>query len=44
MLVIGAKEVEADKVAVRDRKQGDQGQRDVASFIASVREQIDLKS
>ncbi len=44
MLILGQKEVEAEKVAVRQRKGGDQGQQDLAAFIAQVRNEIDTKA
>jgi len=40
MLVVGDKEVDADAVAVRDRTEGDIGQRSVAEFVTLVQEQI----
>ena len=44
MLVIGQKEVEAGKVAVRERKKGDQGARTVEEFIASIAQEIESKA
>ncbi|MCB9383190.1 MAG: threonine--tRNA ligase [Bryobacterales bacterium] len=44
MLVIGQKEVEADKVAVRDRKKGDQGAQALDEFLAHVLEEIRTKA
>jgi threonyl-tRNA synthetase len=40
MLVVGAKEAEADKVAVRERKAGDQGQLTVEEFLGPLLEEI----
>ncbi len=40
MLVVGAKEEEEKKVAVRSRFAGDEGQKDLGEFIASVKEEI----
>ena len=44
MLVIGAKEVEANMVAVRSRKAGDIGQMPVDEFIAKIQEEIETKA
>ena len=44
MLVIGAKEVEANAVAVRSRKAGDIGQMLVDEFIAKLQEEIETKT
>ena len=43
MLVMGAKEVEANAVAVRSRKAGDIGQMQVDEFIAKIQEEIETK-
>ena len=40
MLVVGAKEEEEGKVSVRSRSEGDEGQKDLADFIANVKEEI----
>ena len=40
MLVIGDKEVEAGKAALRTRKEGDVGQVDIADFEARVLREI----
>lgn len=40
MLVVGAKEEEERKVAVRSRFAGDEGQKDLGEFIDSVKEEI----
>ncbi|MCI9167408.1 MAG: threonine--tRNA ligase [Dorea sp.] len=40
MLVVGAKEEEEKKVAVRSRFAGDEGQKDLGAFISSVKEEI----
>ncbi len=40
MLVVGAKEEEEKKVAVRSRFAGDEGQKDLGVFISSVKEEI----
>ena len=42
MLVMGAKEVEANAVAVRSRKAGDVGQMPVDEFIAKIQEEKDI--
>jgi len=44
MLVMGAKEVEANAVAVRSRKAGDVGQMPVDEFIAKFQEEIETKA
>lgn len=44
MLVIGAKEVEANAVAVRSRKAGDVGQMPVDEFVAKIKEEIETKA
>src|SRR5262249_46825730 len=41
MLVVGDREAEADSVAVRHRKHGDQGAKPVAQFIAEARALVD---
>ena len=43
MLVMGAKEVEANAVAVRSRKAGDVGQMPVDEFIAKIQNEIEEK-
>ena len=43
MLVIGQKEADAGKVAVRERKGGDQGQHDLDAFVARVLEDVETK-
>ena len=43
MLVMGAKEVEANAVAVRSRKTGDLGQMPVDNFINKIQEEIETK-
>ena len=44
MLVMGAKEVEANSVAVRSRKAGDVGQMLVDEFVAKLQEEIETKA
>jgi len=44
MLVMGAKEVEANAVAVRSRKAGDVGQMQVDEFIAKLQNEIETKA
>ena len=44
MLVMGAKEVEANAVAVRSRKAGDIGQMPVDEFISKIKNEIETKS
>ena len=40
MLVVGAKEEEEGKVSVRSRFLGDEGMKDLESFILGVKEEI----
>ena len=40
MLVVGAKEEEEDKVSVRSRFAGDEGQRGLDEFVADIKEEI----
>ena len=44
MLVMGAKEAEANAVAVRARKAGDIGQMPVEEFINKIQEEIETKA
>ena len=44
MLVIGAKEVEANAVAVRSRKAGDIGQMQIEEFIQKIQQEIETKA
>ena len=44
MLVLGAKEKEANLVAVRSRKDGDVGQMSLEQFISKIKEEIEAKS
>jgi threonyl-tRNA synthetase len=44
MLVVGDREAEAGKVAVRNRKHGDQGAVDVEEFLARLKELVDSRS
>lgn len=44
MLVVGAKEEEDQLVAVRSRKDGDQGQKSLDAFITDVKEEIRIKA
>jgi threonyl-tRNA synthetase len=44
MLVVGDREQQSGKVAVRNRKHGDQGAQPLADFIAAVRKLIDDKA
>ena len=43
MLVVGAKEMEEGKVAVRSRKEGDLGAVALDEFIAKLHEEVDNK-
>lgn len=43
MLVVGAKEEESGVVSVRSRFAGDEGQKNLADFIAAVKEEIEKK-
>ena len=44
MLIAGAKEEEENLVAVRSRKDGDQGQKALDAFIAEIKEEIRTKA
>ena len=44
MLVVGAKEEESELVSVRSRFEGDEGQKNLADFIASLKEEIANKT
>lgn len=44
MLIVGAKEEEEQKVSVTSRFLGNEGQKDLADFIAAIREEIDNKT
>src|ERR1035441_3260321 len=44
MLVVGDREQESGKVAVRNRKHGDQGAKSIADFLAEIRALIDSKA
>ena len=44
MLVVGDREQQENKVAVRNRKQGDQGAKPLAEFLAEIRKLIDTKA
>ena len=43
MLVMGAKEVEANAVAVRSRKDGDIGQMSLDEFMTKIQNEIENK-
>ena len=43
MLIIGDKEVEAESVAVRSRKDGDLGQKKLTTFVEELRKEIDSR-
>ena len=43
MLVVGAKEEEEEKVSVRSRANGDEGQSGLGEFIAKIKEEIAQK-
>ncbi len=43
MIIVGAKEAEEKKISVRSRFLGDEGQKELADFIAAVRKEIDTK-
>ena len=43
MLVVGAEEEEQNLVSVRSRFAGDEGQKDIASFIDAIKEEIQAK-
>ena len=44
MLVVGAKEEEEEKVAVRSRSLGDEGQKGLEEFISQIQEEIHTKA
>ena len=44
MLVVGAKEEEEEKVSVRSRFAGDEGQRGLEEFIAQIKEEISSRT
>ena len=44
MLVVGAKEEEEEKVSVRSRFSGDEGQRGLEEFIAQIKEEISSRA
>ena len=44
MLVVGEKEVQDNRVSVRNREQGDLGQMNADDFIAKVLDEIDTKA
>ena len=44
MLVIGDKEIEANAVAVRSRKDGDAGQMKLEDFVCKIKQEIDTKA
>jgi len=44
IIVVGEKDVEANKVSLRSRKNGDEGQVDLADVIARVKEEIKARS
>ncbi len=41
MLILGDKEVEAKKIGVRDRKEGDKGQMELNDFIAKIKKAVE---
>ncbi len=43
MIIVGAREAEEKKISVRSRFLGDEGQKELADFIAAVRKEIDTK-
>jgi threonyl-tRNA synthetase len=43
MLVIGDQEVENNRISVRERKEGDQGEMDIIRFVDILKERIDQK-
>ena len=40
MLIVGEKDIEAGKVSVRSRANGEEGQADLSEFIARIEEEI----
>ena len=44
MLVVGAKEEEEEKVSVRSRFAGDEGQRGLEEFIEQIKEEISSRT
>jgi threonyl-tRNA synthetase len=43
MIIVGENEVENETMAVRDRAEGDLGEKDVDKFIEKIKEKIDSK-
>ena len=43
MLILGDKEIEEEKVGVRERKSGDLGQMKLDDFIAKIKKEIEDK-
>ena len=44
LLVVGEKEAQEDKVAVRKRKEGDQGSMTVAEFATKIKAEIETRA
>ena len=44
MLVLGAKEVEENLVAIRSREEGDLGTMNVDEFVAKIKDEVENKT
>ncbi|MBE6007839.1 MAG: hypothetical protein E7235_01425, partial [Lachnospiraceae bacterium] len=44
IIVVGEKDVEANKVSLRSRANGDEGQKDLAEVIARIKEEVVTRS
>ena len=44
MILVGDKDIEANTVSVRSRKNGDEGAVSIDEFVARIREEIDSKA
>jgi len=44
MIILGDKEIQADRIAVRSRVKGDLGQSALSDFIRKVKEEADIKN
>ncbi|HBA93716.1 MAG TPA: hypothetical protein DCZ02_03785, partial [Ruminococcaceae bacterium] len=44
MILVGDKDIEANTVSVRSRKNGDEGAVSIDEFVARIREKIDSKA
>ena len=44
MILVGDKDIEAETISIRSRKNGDEGATTVDQFLAKIKEEIDTKS